>query len=530
MITVLYVCALYCNDLCKMNSLFSRNKPIPVLIAFLRIILGWHFLYEGLIKLLNPDWSARPYLEGSRWIFGDLFRRMAESDIILQIVDSLNAWGLTLTGFALMVGFFTRIASWTGIAMLLLYYLAYPPLGDYAYGAITDGNYLIVNRNLIEIFCLLLIAFSRSGQFLGLDRLLFSNDMKGSAESEEKELLSTGNSTRRELLKGLAGLPFLAGFAGAFLKNSPEPGVDAVSSATMPRVTFKRIQDLKYELPKGRIGDMEISKLIMGCNLISGYAHSRDLIYANTLFKAYNTDQKILETFHLAEMAGINTVFLTTQNYPLFNKYLKLYNGRMQSICQTDLRVSDFYGDINRAIDSGATSLYIQGGYADRYVRDGKISQIATAVEYIKNKGYLAGVGCHAIEVIEICEKEKIPNDYYVKTFHHDNYWSAHPVENRVPFSVDIKKSVDHNMIHDNIFDLFPEKTAETMAKVKKPWIAFKVLAGGAIAPKGAFRFVFENGADFICVGMFDFQIIDDVNIACEILSQPGKRTRPWYS
>ena len=132
MITVLYVCALYCNDLCKMNSLFSRNKPIPILIAFLRIILGWHFLYEGLIKLLNPDWSARPYLEGSRWIFGDLFRRMAESDIILQIVDSLNAWGLTLTGFALMVGFFTRIASWTGIAMLLLYYLAYPPLGDYA--------------------------------------------------------------------------------------------------------------------------------------------------------------------------------------------------------------------------------------------------------------------------------------------------------------------------------------------------------------------------------------------------------------
>jgi thiosulfate dehydrogenase [quinone] large subunit len=88
-----------------MNSLFSRNKPIPVLIAFLRIILGWHFLYEGLIKLLNPDWSARPYLEGSRWIFGDLFRRMAESDIILQIVDSLNAWGLTLTGFALMVVF-----------------------------------------------------------------------------------------------------------------------------------------------------------------------------------------------------------------------------------------------------------------------------------------------------------------------------------------------------------------------------------------------------------------------------------------
>jgi hypothetical protein len=103
--------------------------------------------------------------------------------------------------------------------------------------------------------------------------------------------------------------------------------------------------------------------MIMGCNLISGYAHARDLIYANTLFKAYNTDQKILETFHLAEMAGITASFLTNSNFPIFQKYLKLYGGKMKTICQTYLKDDDLFGDIDLAIDNGATTLYIHQGW-----------------------------------------------------------------------------------------------------------------------------------------------------------------------
>jgi hypothetical protein len=68
------------------------------------------------------------------------------------------------------------------------------------------------------------------------------------------------------------------------------------------------------------------------------------------------------------------------------------------------------------------------------------------------------------------------------------------------------------------------------MKGVSKPWIAFKVLAGGAILPKDGFRFAFENGADFICVGMFDFQVVDDVNQVSDILSNLKKRERQWYS
>jgi hypothetical protein len=372
-------------------------------------------------------------------------------------------------------------------------------------------------------------AFTGASHIFGLNRKkkIKSTDVP---EKRPVELSPLAINRRRELLKGLAGAPFLAGFAGIFLKELSEPVTEAVSGAPEIRVDHNHLQNLKGELPKGKLGDLEITRLIMGCNPISGYAHARDLVYANSLFKAYHTDEKTIETFHLAEMSGINTTFITNPNFPVFNKYLNLYGGKMQTICQTYLRANDFLGDIDKAIGNGAKTLYIQGGEADRYVREGNIKMLGTAIEYIKKKGYMAGIGAHALEVIKTCEREALPVDYYVKTFHHDNYWSAHPESERVEFSVDSKSYADHNKIHDNMFDLFPAKTSEFMKEVKKPWIAFKVLAGGAIMPKDGFRFAFENGADFICVGMFDFQVVNDVNTATEILSDLKTRTRTWYS
>ncbi|MGA1976478.1 MAG: DoxX family protein [Bacteroidales bacterium] len=514
-----------------MPRTISGKKTFTALLALLRILIGWQFLYEGLVKLFDPSWTSRPFLEGSRWIFGDLFRWMASGSTGIHIIDFLNAWGLTLVGLALILGLFTRLASWAGVLMISLYYLAYPPFGGYNYGAANEGSYLIVNKNLIELVCLIVLAFTRSGQSYGIDSLRRKKKVTEEIhEIKQSEQEDSFINKRRQLLKGLAGLPFLAGFTAAFIRELTRPSADAISGATLPSVTYKHVSDVIGEIPKGKLGNIEMTRLIMGCNLISGYAHARDLLYANTLFKAYNSNQKILETFHLAEMAGINAAFLTNNNYPIFNKYLKLYGGKMNSICQTYLREEDFYGDIDRAIGNGATALYIQGGEGDRYIRDGKIKKLASAIEYIKKKGYQAGIGGHSIEVVTACEKEGIPADYYVKTHHNDNYWSAHPESQRVEWSVDYKRYDDHDKIHDNMFDLFHAKTTGVMKDIKKPWIAFKVLAGGAIKPEDGFRFAFEDGADFICVGMFDFQIVDDINTAILVLKNLNNRQRAWYS
>lgn len=332
---------------------------------------------------------------------------------------------------------------------------------------------------------------------------------------------------RRVFLKGLAGIPLMAGFGGSFIKSmtAKDNEADRIIVTDYPDLT-----GIQGVMPQGKLGNLNISRLIMGCNQIGGWAHARDLIYASGLFTAYNTDQKVIETLHLSEQAGINTAFMVNRYYPVFHRYLKETSGKMQSICQTYLEEKDFLGDIDNAIDNGATALYIQGGYGDRYIKEGKISKLAEAIGHIKKKGFLAGMGAHSLEVIKACEKENLPVDFYVKTFHHDKYWSAHPMDKREEFSIVGEPSDDHNKIHDNMWDLFPKQTSEYMKRVTKPWIAFKVLAAGAIGPKDGFRFAFENGADFITVGMFDFQVVNNVNTAIGVIANLGKRERNWYA
>ena len=114
------------------------------------------------------------------------------------------------------------------------------------------------------------------------------------------------------------------------------------------------------------------------------------------------------------------------------------------------------------------------------------------------------------------CEKNKLNVDFYVKTFHMDRYWSATPKERREEYDWYKPQADDHDGNNDNMWCINPEKTAAFMETVEKPWIAFKVMAAGAIPPRMAFSHAFRNGADFIIAGMFDFQVEDDVKIAIE--------------
>jgi hypothetical protein len=154
---------------------------------------------------------------------------------------------------------------------------------------------------------------------------------------------------------------------------------------------------------------------------------------------------------------------------------------------------------------------------------------IEKMLDRIRSQGFTAGMASHTIDTLIACQEQGIIPDYYMKTMHHDNYWSAHPRENRMPFEVDGKKHLDHNRFHDNCFCLYPDRTTAFVEQAKVPVMGFKVLAAGAIEPKDGFNWAFRNGADFICVGMFDFQIVNDVNTTIDVLNNLQGRTRKWY-
>jgi thiosulfate dehydrogenase [quinone] large subunit len=140
-----------------------------ILVA-LRVFIGWHFLYEGLVKLLNPYWSAAGYLVESRWIFSGLFKAIVASPSLLSIVDFLNIWGLILIGLGLMLGAFTRITTLAGMVLLALYYLSNPPFYGYSYSMPSEGSYIIVNKNFIEFLALWVLYLFPTGCIIGLDR------------------------------------------------------------------------------------------------------------------------------------------------------------------------------------------------------------------------------------------------------------------------------------------------------------------------------------------------------------------------
>ncbi len=239
---------------------------------------------------------------------------------------------------------------------------------------------------------------------------------------------------------------------------------------------------------------------------------------------------KVYETLMLAENAGINTINIGFPSNPLIAKYKKLTGSKIKVISQVgpNMEKNDYYDFINQAIDYGVDIIQIQGNWCDWLVRDKKIDVISKMMDKIRSQKYTAGLAAHSVESLIACEETGIIPDYYMKTMHHDQYWSAHPRENRFPFEVDGKEYLDHNRFHNNMFCLFPERTVEFVNRAKVPVMGFKVLAAGALEPKDGFKWAFDNGADFICVGMFDFQIVEDVNIAMETIKNAA-RTRPWY-
>ena len=285
-----------------------------------------------------------------------------------------------------------------------------------------------------------------------------------------------------------------------------------------------------FDMPAGKIKRVRISRLICGGNLVIGSSHDRDLIYVATLMRHYFTDRKIMETWQLCEECGINTMigpvnspyaFGEDPTLRVYNRYRSELGGQIQWIAQTYPKTYDLTGSIQTAIDNGAVGAFVHGGIGDNWVENNRVDLLAKVFEFIRQNGLIAGCACHSLEVPMALEKAGVEVDFYMKTLHSDNYWSATAKTERPSRGLPP---------HDNMWCTNPAETIEFMRTVEKPWIAFKVLAAGAIHPQEGFRFAFENGADFANVGMFDFQVREDAIIARDAVAEIASkgRTRPW--
>ena len=251
----------------------------------------------------------------------------------------------------------------------------------------------------------------------------------------------------------------------------------------------------------GKIGKLKISRLICGGNLFSGFAHSGDLLYVSSLLKHYFVPDKILDTLQLCEQGGVNAAILRADDHivDILKRYRKERGGRIQWIAQTYPRVDNLKDNIQLAIDNGAVGAYMMGGIGDTFLKEGRTDLIGEVVSFMKRNGLVAGVGSHSLDVPKAVEKQGFEPDFYLKTLNAVGYESQDPAE-----------------------------IAAFMKTVEKPWIAFKVLGAGRMKPREGFDLAFKMGADFVNVGMYDFQVEEDISLVREIVATHEQRERPW--
>ncbi len=162
----------------------TETKPFTNLqltaLVVLRILIGWHLLFEGISKFLNPKWSSIGFLKESQWIMSGFAKWIVAHDSLLQVADFLNTWGLVTIGLGLILGLYTRIAAISGTLLLLMYYFNNAPITGIEYSIPAEGNNLIVSKTLIEAVALFVLTVFPTGSIIGLDVLIarFKNRTK----------------------------------------------------------------------------------------------------------------------------------------------------------------------------------------------------------------------------------------------------------------------------------------------------------------------------------------------------------------
>lgn len=157
----------------------NQNKVLGT-VTLLRILIGWHFLYEGIMKLYNPDWTSFGYLASAQGPLKSIFSALANESVI-GWVDTLNMLALIIVGITLLLGVFERIGAIVGIGLLAMYYLAHPPFPGLTQLNV-EGNYWFVNKNLIELVALVLIYQMPTGYRFGLDYFRKRKQLKVEAQ------------------------------------------------------------------------------------------------------------------------------------------------------------------------------------------------------------------------------------------------------------------------------------------------------------------------------------------------------------
>jgi len=434
-----------------------------VCFALMRIAIGWHFLYEGLWKLMQPDcWSCVSYLGAAQGPLAPIFKWMASHGWIVAMGDWTVMLGLTAIGLFLMSGVLSRMAAVFGIAFMAMFYCCQPPepFAEAFSGA--DGRFFVLERNMIEAVALALVA-----------------------------LTPCRRGSLRTLLPGVFAL---AAFAGCFLlqyRSGALDKVEAVTSATVKVHEFTELAGLKAKFPeRTSVGGVGISRLALGGDLIAGHAHARDLIWTDEFMRRYNSGATLPRMVRYCLHCGIDAAFVESEFISPMLAAAKDVGG--------DLKLFANCADANDAAfaaKGGAKAVYLRPETADALAGKGDADSLKALFAGLKAAGLPVGIGAEDVATVKFCAEAGIAPDFWVLAYHSLEYPAAR-MKTRC----------------NNIWCVDPPAAAAYMKTRPEPWVAIRCLAGGAVDPAKAYAFAVDGGASAAAIDLLDYRIVETVN------------------
>ena len=330
---------------------------------------------------------------------------------------------------------------------------------------------------------------------------------------------------RRELLFGGASLAALGG-AAAYTRIMRAKDTVRTTGPEIGAFLPKRdLAGLTHPITEyAMIGKVKLSRLILGGNMIGGWAHCRDMRFYDRLVKAYFADERVFRNFRIAEACGVNTILTNPALMRVINRYWREEGGKIKFISDCGGGGGVLNG-ARRSVENGASIVYFHGGKADVAARKGDWKAFREYLDESRKLGVPVGIGCHSLYTVKFCVEHDCLPDFWMKTVHRVDYPTAHLGEDQGKTSPIGIGTCDNRFVDTDRQEVF-----DYMATRPEPWIAFKVLGAGIEHPRDAFPVASKGGADFICCGMYDYQVVEDVNVTNDIFAN-GLPARPrlWH-
>jgi len=267
-------------------------------------------------------------------------------------------------------------------------------------------------------------------------------------------------------------------------------------------------------LPTIKIGQTDVTRLIIGGNPFSGNSHVSAAL--DNEMMDYFTTETIKKTICDCLAHGVDTMQLRADRHIMrMVRELYLEGHKLNWIAQTASEIAPFETNVRNASVYKPAGVYLHGTLTDRLFKAKKYDEIETKLKIIRESGAAVGLGTHMPEVVEYAEERGLDLDFYMACVYNLSK------EDRV--SSAITGRANEGERYD---DADKVKMYKTIRAAGKPCLAFKILAASRKCQshdtiEAAFREAYANikPIDGVVVGMFP-KHSDQVRQNCDIVKK----------